>query len=63
MVAARIPGHTLESEKDMDRREIKRLRQHQRPPPDPTARQEQSRGLIPRLLGFWLFNKLFGGGS
>jgi hypothetical protein len=47
----------------MDRRDIKRLRQHQRPPPDPTAKQQQSGGLIARLLGFWLFHKLFGGNS
>lgn len=28
-------------------------------PPDHT----ESRGLIARLLGFWLFNKIFGGDS
>jgi hypothetical protein len=33
-----------------------------RPPPKPPD-QTTSRGLIARLLGFWLFHKIFGGDS
>ena len=47
----------------MRRRERKRLRLTPKPLPDPELQREKSSGLIRRLVGFWLFHKIFGGGS
>ena len=43
-----------------DREALERARRQ--PPPKPPD-ENQSKGLIARLLGFWLFHKIFGGGS
>ena len=47
----------------MRRRERKRLRQLPKPLPDPEQQRANTSGLIRRLLGFWLFHKIFGGNS
>jgi hypothetical protein len=47
----------------MRRREKKRLRQLPKRLPDPEQQRENTRGLVRRLLGFWIFHKIFGGGS
>jgi len=47
-----------------DRKRLEEARLHQlRPPPDPEQKQAQTGNLVRRLLGFWLFHKIFGGGS
>jgi hypothetical protein len=51
----------------MRRRDRKRLEearlQQLRPPPDPEQKQAQTSSLLRRLLGFYLFHKIFGGNS
>jgi hypothetical protein len=51
----------------MRRRDRKRLEearlQQQRAPPDPEQKQAQTGRLLCRLLGFYLFHKIFGGDS
>jgi hypothetical protein len=51
----------------MRRRDRKRLeearRQQLRPPPDTEQKQAQTGSLVRRLLGFYLFHKIFGGDS
>ena len=48
----------------MQRREKKKLRQlRPRPPPDPEQLKARQRGVLRRLLGFWLFHKIIGGDS
>jgi hypothetical protein len=43
-----------------DREALERARRQQPPkPPD----DKQHKGLVARLLGFWLFHKIFGGNS
>jgi hypothetical protein len=47
-----------------DRKRLEEARlQRLRPPPDPEQQQAQTAGLLRRLLGFWLFHKIFGGGG
>jgi hypothetical protein len=43
-----------------DRKALERARKQ--PPLNPPD-DNQSKGLIARLFGFWLFHKIFGGGS
>ncbi len=47
----------------MRRRERKLLRQSPKPLPDPEQKRASTHALIRRLLGFWLFHKIFGGDS
>jgi hypothetical protein len=47
----------------MRRRDKKRLRQPPKILPCPEKQHANTRGLVRRLLGFWLFHKIFGGGS
>jgi hypothetical protein len=48
--------------RDRERLAEARLQRH-RPPPDPEQQHADTGGLLRRLLGFWLFHKIFGGGS
>lgn len=45
----------------MRRRDRHRLRQLPKPPPDPERERAGFFTLVRRLLGFWVFHKIFGG--
>jgi hypothetical protein len=46
-----------------DRKRLDKARLGLRPPLDPERQQAKTTGLVRRLFGFWLFNKIFGGDS